>query len=702
MKCIYISLITLWILILFFFSNISFGQKNIPDRQIEINKIKINGNNFFDDSQLLELFATKETPGAISKFLYKLFGDKFGRSNEYFYEDVFLSDLERLKLLYADNGFFDVNINVDYNISKDSTRLDIYLNIVENKRATIDTVIYAGLENCVDINIKELYAKSLIKKGSYYNKSLINEEANRVIDIIANKGYPFINIIPDSSKAERYYSTNTFRIYYYFRPGQRFKFGDVSISVEPKRPDIVPSIIEKYLEFQKGELVSKSKILASEKNLNRLGLFELARIDVQENLLGDSTGIMPVIVNLKPKNRHELAPEVIFSDEDNTFNFGIGLGYTNRNFLGNARNFTSRIRLNTQSIMDWNFKRVFKSTGLNDETVQGLAELNFQIIQPYFFTKSLNGSWTLSLLADKKNYYFVTLIRNKIGLVNQFATYTTGYFEWTLERSNVNWLEDTIKTGLSLLRLRQEQQPQFNSIFSFTLQRDKTNDIFSPTEGFFHAVSFEESGLMQSIFKNLQPDLPYTQFYKITFFGRWYKDLTRRKFNIFAFKLKAGYQDKYGESKDNPEKSIPLSRRFFAGGSGSIRAWKTRTLGAIPQNEIQLGGNIIFEGNAEFRVNHLRGFGKLWFLNLENFWTVYFLDFGNVWNRLNDVKFNDIAVASGFGIRYDTFVGPVRLDFAFRIYDPMEIQGKRWVTERKFFKEILYNGVLNFGIGHAF
>ncbi|RCK72061.1 MAG: hypothetical protein IGBAC_0653 [Ignavibacteriae bacterium] len=701
MKFIYISSITIWIFFLFFCEFLS-AQVQLPDRLLEINKINISGNRFFDDAQILESFATKETPGAISKFLYNLFGDKFGKPNEYFYEDIFISDLERLKQLYSDNGFFDVNIISDFHISKDTTKLDIYLNIIESNRATIDTVIYAGLENCKDISVQEISAKSLIKKGSYYQKSLVNEEANRVIDLISNKGYPFITIITDSSRAERYYSTNTFKIKYFFNPGQKYKFGDVTILVEPQRPDIVPSIIEKYLEFRKGEIVSKSKIITSEKNLNRLGLFESARIDIKENFYYDSTGVMPVIINLRPKNRHELAPEIIFSDEDNTFNFGVGLGYTNRNFLGNARNFTSRIRLNTQSIMDWNFKRVFSSTGLNDETVQGIAELNLQIIQPYFFTKSLNGSWTLSLLADKKNFYLVTLIRNKIGLVNQFATYTTGYFEWTLERSNVNWLEDTIKTGLSLLRLRQEQQPQFNSIFSFTLQRDKTNDIFSPTEGFFHAASIEESGLMQSVFKNLQPTIPYTQFYKITLFGRWYKDLTKRKFNIFALKLKAGYQDKYGESKLNPDKSIPLSRRFFAGGSGSIRAWKTRTLGAIPQHEIQLGGNFIFEGNVELRVNHLRGFGKLWFLNLENFWTVYFFDFGNVWNSLSDVKFTDIALASGLGIRYDTFVGPIRLDFAFRIYDPMEVYGKRWITDKKFFKETLYNGVLNFGIGHAF
>lgn len=690
-------------LIFFCFYNIGlFSQPETPNNLLEINKIRISGNKFFDDSQILESFVTKETPGPVSKFLFKIFGDKFGRSAEYFYEDVFLTDIERLKQLYADYGFFDVLITPEFVVSKDTTRLEIYINIIENKRATIDTVIYKGLENCESLNLNEIMSNALVKKGDYYQKNIINEEANRVVELISNEGYPFVTILPESSRAERFFSTNSFRITYFFSPSKRYKFGTVDILVDPPRPDITNGIVKPYLEFQEGQIVSKNKIITSERNLNRLGLFESARIDIKKDVPEDSVNVMPVIINLKPKNRHELSPELILSDEDNTFNLGVGLGYTNRNFLGNARNFTSRVRLNTQAILDWDFNRVFKHNGLNDESVQGIAELNFQIIQPYFLTKNLNGSWTLSLLADKKNFYLATLIRNKIGLVNQFATYTTGYFEWILERSNVNWLEDTIKTGLSVTRLRQEQQPQFNSIFSFTLQRDKTNDIFSPTEGFFHSISMEESGIMQTIFKNLQPAIPFTQFYKITVFGRWYKDLTKRKFNIFALKLKAGIQDKYGESKSNPEKSIPLSRRFFAGGSGSIRAWKTRTLGAMPQPEIQLGGNIIFEGNLEFRVNHWRGFGKLWFLNMDNFWGVYFLDFGNVWNDLKSVSISYFALACGLGIRYDTFVGPVRLDFAFKIYDPMAAPSNRWIINNKFFKETLNNGVLNFGIGHAF
>ncbi|MDP2207320.1 MAG: BamA/TamA family outer membrane protein [Bacteroidota bacterium] len=679
-----------------------FSQDVVSEKPLEVDNIELSGNKFFDDKTILETFITKISPGAFSKFLYNIFGEKFGRQTEYFFQDVYYSDVERLKQLYHDYGFFDLNAVSSYSYNSDTTAIKIDLKIDENERSYIDSVEYTGIENIDQSVLDAIFLEPKIKSGHPYEKSKINDEATRITEIISNSGYPLVTILPESSTAIRYLSTNRFKITYAIRPGKKYKFGELSIVVEPPREDITNKIITKHLDFKSGELISKNKVISSERNLNRLGLFEAARIEIPEIAASTVGDLLPISVRVKPRDKHEIAPEVILSDEDNVFNLGLGLGYTNRNFLGDARNFNLRLRFNTQSVQEWNFGRVFGKYGLKDNSVQGKVDLNFQIIQPYLFTRTLNGTWTLSLIADKKNFYLVTLVRNKIGLINQFATYTTGFMEWILERSDVNWIEDTIKTGLSITRLKQEEQPQFNSILSFTLQRDKTNDLFSPTEGFFHAGSIEESGILQNVFKNIQKSLPFTQYYKVTLFGRWYKDLSRTKFNILAVKLKAGYQDKYGESKLNHNISIPLNRRFFAGGSGSVRGWKNRELGSMLQSEIPLGGNFLFEGNTELRINHMRGFGKLWILNLENLWAVYFLDYGNLWNNFKDVNIKDVAIASGVGIRYDTFVGPVRFDFGMRVYDPMEIAGKRWFYQKIFFKEVLYNGVLNFGIGHAF
>jgi outer membrane protein insertion porin family len=683
-------------------ATVSFSQNIYQEKQIEINKIEILGNIFFDESDLLGITNTRETPGKISKILYNIFGEKFGSKPEYYSPEVFEADIDRMKQLYNDEGYFDVEISHVNVINLDSTRVDLAISIKENRRFEIDSIVYKGLEVLDPKIYQQILEGQLVKKYSPYQKTKINEEAYRILDVMMNSGYPFARILSDSSSVMRYLSTNKLIVIYSFDTDGQYKFGLIHIDVLPYRDDITESIVYKQLDFKKGDWISKNEIASSEKSLNKLGVFEAARIEVQQDSSKLVKGEIPVNIFVRPRNKHELAPEIIVSDEDNTFNLGLGIGYTNHNFLGDARSFNSRIRLSTQSLQEWNFKRIFGKGGLSDPTILGKVELQLQLTQPSLFSKNLNGLWTLSLTADKRNFYVVTIARNKVGLIDQFATYTTGYFEWTLERSNVNWLQDTLQTGLSLSRLKEEEQPQFNSIFTITLQRDKTNDVFSPTQGFFHAVSLEESGILQSIFKNFQPTLPFTQFYKITLLGRWYKDISRTRFNILAIKLKTGYQDKYGDTKHDPTRRIPLNRRFFGGGSGSVRAWRTRTLGAMPETEVQLGGNFMFEGNAELRVNHLRGSGKLWFLDLQNFWGVYFIDYGNVWRELKEFRIKDIAIGAGIGIRYDTFVGPVRLDFGFRIYDPNEPGNKRWFISKRFFKDVINNGVLNFGIGHAF
>jgi outer membrane protein assembly factor BamA len=59
-------------------------------------------------------------------------------------------------------------------------------------------------------------------------------------------------------------------------------------------------------------------------------------------------------------------------------------------------------------------------------------------------------------------------------------------------------------------------------------------------------------------------------------------------------------------------------------------------------------------------------------------------------------------MATGLGLRYATVAGPVRVDFGFRVYDPNDIPERRWITQKKFYKDTLGNFVLHFGIGHAF
>jgi len=387
------------------------------------------------------------------------------------------------------------------------------------------------------------------------------------------------------------------------------------------------------------------------------------------------------------------------SDEDKEFNIGTGLVYLQRNFLGGGRTFTTRLRFRTQTLRE--FPDFFD---VNSEAISNL-ELSFEILQPYVFTNKIKGTWTFSLIMDKQVLYRQEIVKNTFGFSDRLGVYTYGYLDWTLQRVRLQRntsieldLTDPVIAQQYQALLVLEKEVQFNSILSFTIQRDKTNDLFSPSAGFVHALTLEESGLLPLLLKEAQPDIPFTQFYRVIGLGRWFFDLTTDRFSILALKLKAGLEEKYGESHSDTSRVIPQTHRFFAGGGGSVRGWNSR--GLISSGIPEFGGNLALEGTIELRTNLFRtGEQDI----LDHIWVVAFLDAGNVWPLISEYRLVDVAIATGLGIRYDTFFGPFRVDFGIRIYDPgYSDPAKRWITERKFFGETLNDGVLHFGIGHAF
>jgi outer membrane protein insertion porin family len=107
---------------------------------------------------------------------------------------------------------------------------------------------------------------------------------------------------------------------------------------------------------------------------------------------------------------------------------------------------------------------------------------------------------------------------------------------------------------------------------------------------------------------------------------------------------------------------LPASQRFFAGGSTTVRGFQLDRLGVdeiIDPNGLSLGGNGILVGNFEVRRLVARLLGR-------NFGVVGFVDAGNVFERAGDIDLGRLRSSVGFGVRYDSPLGPLRLDFGFK------------------------------------
>jgi outer membrane protein assembly factor BamA len=187
-------------------------------------------------------------------------------------------------------------------------------------------------------------------------------------------------------------------------------------------------------------------------------------------------------------------------------------------------------------------------------------------------------------------------------------------------------------------------------------------------------------------------NLEYSEYIKTEFDYIKYWDLSKEK--VFAVRTFFGIAIPYGNSNN-----IPFSRSYFAGGSNDNRAWQPYRLGPgstgaiLDFNE----ANMKIALSAEFRF---KIFGSLK--------GALFADAGNIWNVLDDMTaekatFNglkdlkEMALGTGFGLRYDLDFFVVRFDLGFKTYNPANEPNERWFNEYDF-----ANSVFNFGINYPF
>jgi len=139
--------------------------------------------------------------------------------------------------------------------------------------------------------------------------------------------------------------------------------------------------------------------------------------------------------------------------------------------------------------------------------------------------------------------------------------------------------------------------------------------------------------------------------------------------------LARGFARTVLDENGNPEviEDLPASQRFFAGGSTSVRGFQIDRLGVVPdvftESGLPLGGNALVVLNVELRT----GIGRLFGRDLA---LATFADAGNVFKRAGDVDLGRLRGALGFGLRYNSPLGPLRLDLGFKL-DRQTLGGRR-------------------------
>ncbi|MET6991597.1 BamA/TamA family outer membrane protein [Sediminicola arcticus] len=281
---------------------------------------------------------------------------------------------------------------------------------------------------------------------------------------------------------------------------------------------------------------------------------------------------------------------------------------------------------------------------------------------------------------------------------------TTGFTEAILE----NGLAPQSSTDFSDVRSLEERRVRLtenNLIFAgnYTFTKNNKQGI-SDTEFYQFRMKFESAGALLSALENVIPfnqndngqnlvfGVPYSEYIKTEFDYIKHWDISRS--NVIAFRSFFGLAVPYGNSSN-----IPFVRSYFAGGSNDNRAWNAYSLGPGTTENLNdfNEANLKLAFNLEYRFPIAGDVKGALFADAGNIWNV-FDDVGNPEATFNNLgSFADIALGTGFGLRYDFTYFVFRLDTGFKTYNPAEEGSKRWFRDYNF-----GNAVFNIGINYPF
>lgn len=603
-------------------------------------------------------------------------------------------DLQRLNKFYFDNGFFDVLIDTLTKVNSEDESINVTFTIIENARYTIREIRFTGLDKVPD-NVKNAIAQNkIIQAGDPYSRNGVSSEKDRIIGILQDNGYYYAQIdtiISRIDSSRRGIIIGKYSAEMQENPEFRnkvlvrirfigtedvYRFGTNSIKIEQNKYDIGKDVIQRELTFKEGDIYNRSKMLESERNFTKLAIIQLGRVIVDS--VDRENRVIITNVNISLNKKYELTPSLSAIYLSNRLYAGAGLEYKDKDFFGGGRVFS--VSLEGQ----------YNSIDINN------VILSFSLFQPFLFRNNITATLTPQIgLINLNENYELLVSTNLLRLTYYIADYTfynNAYSDLTFDYIRAK-AKQVVLDGDSVIAVAGEKLYVVNSILGLNLIHNNTNSLFNPSGGFYHSFSVESAGALPRLLTLFNKSLNFSQYVKLNSVNSFYQDISGgRATTILAEHFEIGGIFEYGGG----ENIQPVSElyKFFMGGGNSLRGWRAQT-GGILSNPT-LGGKFLLEGSFEFRRKPFRQTSILYPV-----WGVLFMDWGNVWESSSKFRPDQIALSTGFGIRYDTFVGPVRVDLGFKLFDPLAGEGNKWLWDNpsNIFKS---KYAIQFGLGNAF
>ncbi len=629
--------------------DVTFAQQPVKNDQEQINyyvalgprrrlvDVRIEGSTYFLDETLRERMFLK--PKSIVL--------RYGRYSESFVR----KDEEALANLYRANGFRGVKVtsSVQTNVKGKENDLAVTYHIQEGPQWKVSSL---KIEGANLLKLDPIQKDLSSAEGQPYADVNVATDRNRILEYYFASGFPNATF---RYQVNANADDNTVQLLYRVSEGAREFVRKVIVT----GLDITHySLIDKSIDLKEGEPLSMARVNDISRKLSDLGVFANVSAALQD-----------------PDGRNQYKTVLYDVDEANRYTFNLGLGLEVGQFGGTTNNLSQAGGAKGASpIISFDVNRV-NFLGLGQtislqtkySSLEQRESLNYIVPR---FLGSQNRTVTFSLLYDTTQDVQTFSSRRQEASVQTSQRFNRAS---TLQAKFAYRRVSTGSVAIPSLLVPLLSQPVRIGILSASYIQDHRDNPSDAHRGFWNTIDAGVAGnffgSQRSFVRILARNATYTSIGRNLVFARQTQFGVIKPFSVAPGTIAAD--------------EIPLPERFFGGGGVSMRGFGDnqagpRDIGTVTEvgnpsstaTGFPIGGNALFFNTFELRFPLLG----------PNISGVFFHDMGNIYNSLGDVSlaykqpslgnFNYAVQAPGFGIRYKTPLGPVRVDFSYALNPP--------------------------------
>ncbi len=547
-------------------------------------------------------------------------------------------DVARIEALYSSRGYPDATVTrAVADVDQEARTVAIVVTIDEGQPQRAGRVAFSGFDDIPQAELDRVVENVGYTVGAPLQINWVERIRDDSRHLLRDLGHARAAVeVTEEDAGDRVVDLRFTAV-----PGPVLRIGDIEVA---GLTSVNEAVVRRQLAFATGDLYRQSLIDESERALRAMDLFDFAYVEPRRDEIADDS--VPVRVTVTEGRHRRVDLSVGYGTEEQA---RAQASWRNVNLGGGARTLGVEGRA---SSLEWGARvSALEPYVFSRRLSLGATGHWWYENEPVYQMRTYGGRATLTWQDDTRDVSRGRGVLSSVALtfLNDFTRYSVSDFA----------LEDAAyRAQLITLGLDPETGEGEGTLVGLRLQLQRSS-VLNPLDaqqGQAFTFAVERAG------GGLPGDFTYTELVGDV---RAYRTLPAGI--VLAARARGATIDA------GSDQAVPFFKRYFLGGSTSLRGWGRYDVSPLTESGLPIGGLALFESSVEARVPVTSS------LSL-----VGFVDAGDVWRTRSDVDFGTLRVNVGPGLRYATPIGPVRLDFGYQLtpIDGLVVRGKpesrRW------------------------